>query len=284
MINASRLADILTDRYGVPVIGEASDDADGQRARIHPRDIAHTQGFSVGVLIGWKTVEVEFAPATYAKPLLSLMAAADAEKRALFHTFVQSAINAGAEIVFQINGGRIDPLQSSTWPAEWSSLSLRFSKGPIQIDGNNRNVMEALTLTWSSRMLGSVLSLMPLEPVQQVPVGEAEGGQYQVLVNRYERSDINRAACVEVHGAKCKVCGFDFENFYGMIGIGFIEVHHIELVSRLTPGTILDPTIDLVPLCSNCHSMAHKRRSPPYTVNELKAMIEMSARGQTTTD
>ena len=65
----------------------------------------------------------------------------------------------------------------------------------------------------------------------------------------------------------------DFEKVYGLIGRGYIEVHHVESVARLAPGTILDPGTDLVPLCSNCHSMAHKRRPVPYTVNELKDMV-----------
>lgn len=275
MLNAARLSDILTDRYGVPLTGDANDDGDGQRVRFRPRDIAHTQGFSVGVLIGWRTVDVDFAPGTYARQLLVLMAGADAEKRATFRTFMQAAAIGGAQITFKINGQNADPQQPDQWPADWNSLSLAISKGPMEIDGKNPAALEELALTWGGRMLGSVLSLMPLEPI--APIGEAEGGATEVLVKRYERSKINRAACVEIHGAKCKVCGFDFERFYGQIGIGFIEIHHVELIARLLAGTILDPATDLVPLCSNCHSMAHKRPQVPYTVEELKAIIEAAA-------
>jgi 5-methylcytosine-specific restriction protein A len=65
--------------------------------------------------------------------------------------------------------------------------------------------------------------------------------------------------------------------------VGFIEVHHTELVARLAPGTILDPAIDLVPLCSNCHSVAHKRKDTPYTVDEIKAMIEAARNSNSAT-
>ena len=37
------------------------------------------------------------------------------------------------------------------------------------------------------------------------------------------------------------------------------------------PATSWTPWGDLVPLCPNCHAMAHRRRIP-YTVAELRAM------------
>ena len=41
-------------------------------------------------------------------------------------------------------------------------------------------------------MLGSVLALMPLEAIEESPAGEVEGGGYQALITRYERSTLNR--------------------------------------------------------------------------------------------
>ena len=35
---------------------------------------------------------------------------------------------------------------------------------------------------------------------------------------------------------------------------------------------IVDPIKDLAPLCSNCHSMIH-RRNPPYTIEELRTLL-----------
>jgi predicted HNH restriction endonuclease len=32
-----------------------------------------------------------------------------------------------------------------------------------------------------------------------------------------------------------------------------------------------------MPLCANCHAMAHKRRSTVTSIEELKAMIEEAA-------
>jgi 5-methylcytosine-specific restriction protein A len=203
------------------------------------------------------------------------MCASDEEQRAVFRTFVEAAISDGAEISFQVNGQDYDPLHSEEWPSAWRLVSLKMSKSPMLINGSEPAATEALAVLWSGRMLGSVLALLPLEPADETnTTGVAEGGAYKELVTKYERSHLNRAACVEIRGALCHVCGFDFERFYGAIGAGFIEIHHVESVSQLAPGSVLNPALDLVPLCANCHRMAHRRGPLPYSVEELKAMLQ----------
>jgi len=272
MLSAGRLAEILTGRFGVAISGEAVDDSDGKRAIFRPLEIPPTQGFAVEILIGWRTVEAQFASGTYAAQLLGSMGKANPDQRAVFGTFIRSAMNDGARITFRINNQDFDPLQPATWQNDWRSLALTMTKGPALIDGGSPTALDALALTWSSRLLGTVLALMPLEPVDAEFKGDAEGGAEQVLVTRYERSHINRAACIEIHGIRCKVCSFDFAAVYGAIGEGFIEVHHIEPVSGIAPGTIIDPAKDLAPVCANCHAMLH-RRKPPYSIEELRSML-----------
>lgn len=99
-----------------------------------------------------------------------------------------------------------------------------------------------------------------------------EGGVMQVLVNAYERNPAARAACIEHYGCKCTACGFDFASAYGELGLGFIEVHHLEPLSRLNGEHAVDPIQDLRPLCPNCHAMLH-RRKPPLRVDQLQALL-----------
>ena len=66
----------------------------------------------------------------------------------------------------------------------------------------------------------------------------------------------------------CCVCGFDFEEVYGLIGEGFIEAHHIKPISELRPGERVSLK-DLIPVCSNCHRMLH-RKSPPIDWEDLR--------------
>lgn len=271
MIDPVAVAGILTDRFGLPLHGEARRDADGERCRLMPVDVAHTQGFAIDILIGWRSVEAAFVPGNFAAALIAGMRAATPQQRAAFRAFAQAIRADGATLSFSLNGAPADPLTDAAWPADWRSLTLRLQRGPVVIDHEDSPQVQQLALTWGGRMLGLSLALLPVEHD-----GEEEGAMIRVEVDRYERSALNRAACIEIHGAVCKACGFDFGIRYGLTGVGYIEVHHIEPVSGIVPGTIVDPATDLVPLCANCHSMVH-RRTPPYSVEDIRAMLRASS-------
>lgn len=110
-----------------------------------------------------------------------------------------------------------------------------------------------------------------IDPVLPVPGTLPQDALARVCVNRYERNPHARRICLAHHGTSCAACGFSFEAAYGPEGEGFIHVHHLVPAAQLGPGYELDPLGDLVPLCPNCHAMAHRRRIP-YTVAELRAM------------
>lgn len=48
------------------------------------------------------------------------------------------------------------------------------------------------------------------------------------------------------------------KSFYGENGKDFIEIHHVKPLSTLEEATEIDPEIDLVPVCLNCHRMLHR--------------------------
>ncbi|WP_458781895.1 HNH endonuclease [Arthrobacter sp. D3-16] len=95
-------------------------------------------------------------------------------------------------------------------------------------------------------------------------------------VNRYERNPDARRLCLAFHGTSCAACGFSFEASYGGIGTGFIDVHHVVPPVLLGDGYQLDPIADLVPLCPNCHAMAHLGVTSPRTVSELRSILSGS--------
>jgi 5-methylcytosine-specific restriction protein A len=102
--------------------------------------------------------------------------------------------------------------------------------------------------------------------------GLTEGASRQVSINAYERNSTARRLCINHHGAKCKVCSFDFASVYGPIGSGFIHVHHIVPLSDIRGSYQVDPINDLVPVCPNCHAMLHTSR-PAMSVAELQKMM-----------
>jgi hypothetical protein len=100
----------------------------------------------------------------------------------------------------------------------------------------------------------------------------AEGSKYDVVLSKYERSAAARKKCIEHSGVSCFCCGFNFEEKYGSIGEGFIHIHHIVPLEDIGDSYIVNPIKDLIPLCPNCHAMAHKRK-PPFTVLELQELL-----------
>lgn len=99
-----------------------------------------------------------------------------------------------------------------------------------------------------------------------------EGLSRTVEVNRYERDPRARRECIRHYGPVCQVCGIDFAKAYGVIGDGFIHVHHLVPLASIGMQYIVKPITDLRPVCPNCHAMLH-RKSPPFTIDELKVQF-----------
>jgi len=98
------------------------------------------------------------------------------------------------------------------------------------------------------------------------------GAVRQVLVNKYERDPVARAACLKRHGFRCAVCTMSFEECYGDIGKDFIHVHHKKPLATCREAYRINPARDLVPVCPNCHAMLHAT-DPPLTVEEVRTRL-----------
>ncbi len=99
-----------------------------------------------------------------------------------------------------------------------------------------------------------------------------EGNPVEVRQTRYEREPKARKACLDRYGYSCKACAIDFEQRYGEIGREYIHVHHIEPLSSTGTRRKIDPIVDLIPLCPNCHAMIHKLPDR-QTLDELRSRI-----------
>ncbi|MCB0177254.1 MAG: HNH endonuclease [Anaerolineae bacterium] len=113
---------------------------------------------------------------------------------------------------------------------------------------------------------------------EEIPdtTGLMEGTTRRIRVNVYERNQTARTLCIEHYGAKCFICGFNFEFVYGELGKGYIHVHHIKPLAEIKSGYQVNPIEDLRPVCPNCHAMIH-RASPPATCKEIRKLIEENA-------
>ena len=114
--------------------------------------------------------------------------------------------------------------------------------------------------------------LKPIEGIDEIHEYYKEGISKKTEVSIYKRSIKARQKCIDLKGCSCCVCGFDFEIAYGTIGRGFIHIHHLNQLSDINNEYDVCPEFDLVPVCSNCHSMLH-RKKPAISIEELKSYL-----------
>lgn len=115
------------------------------------------------------------------------------------------------------------------------------------------------------------VNIIEFEPITEE---YKEGSLLDCHGSKYERDLKARKKCLEYYGYQCRICGFDFELVYGNRGKEFIEVHHkTALAEYKGEEHRVDPITDLIPICSNCHSMLHRTR-PAMSVEELFAIVK----------
>ena len=109
-----------------------------------------------------------------------------------------------------------------------------------------------------------------------------EGTQAIVKTKVYKRSSKLREKAIQFYTVddriKCQACCFDFEEFYGEYGKNFIEIHHQKPVFQFK-GDDLERTIkealeNVIPVCSNCHRMIHRKRDDPLSLEQLKDYVQ----------
>lgn len=120
--------------------------------------------------------------------------------------------------------------------------------------------------------------LSAADPTVPLPGSLPHDSLRQIAVSRYEHDPDAVRRCVAFHGTSCAACGLSLEELYGPSGAGFVQVHHIVPPAAITPDYALDPVADLVPLCPNCHAMAHRGVPDPYTPGELRRMLASGTR------
>jgi hypothetical protein len=123
-----------------------------------------------------------------------------------------------------------------------------------------------------------VLTQEDIDALQELPGRTyAEGSRKLVTHRCTERNpSLVRAAKREFKRRHrrlfCEVCGFNFEEHYGVRGRDFIEAHHKVSISALT-GSVHATIGDIAMVCPNCHRMLH--RPPWITVEQLREQLRV---------
>ena len=111
---------------------------------------------------------------------------------------------------------------------------------------------------------------------EEIKFSFPEGKLYERVHRKRERSSklielVKKERLDKDNKLACEICGFDFYEVYKELGKDFIEAHHTIPVSELNENseTIKE---DIVLVCSNCHSMLHRKR-PWATIEDIKQLL-----------
>lgn len=122
---------------------------------------------------------------------------------------------------------------------------------------------------------GTVKKAQPQHEAKVQKFREETEGERKHITKEMEvirRNPQLRQQCISRYGYQCQCCGMNFAEMYGeALGANFIEVHHLKPISTFeTDGIPEDFVENLVPLCSNCHSMIHHIEQIEHPLHELR--------------
>ena len=252
----------------LPVVVTRAAGAAEFSVRIRGFDRPH--GFRVDArdMLSWVTAG--FEPDNLSADLLAEIAASTDLQWHQARALSDAYHGVGIRVELLRNGEPVESTDENLAPFDGLTLSAKMLKTDPHFDASSiGSVAEAVLAT-----IVCLLQLDDQESPGQTALAnfQEEGREFETTSRRYERSRSNRAAAIAVHGSQCMVCGFDFDATYGPIADGYVEVHHLVPVSTMESVRVVNPYKDLVPLCANCHRMAH-RRWPPFTPSELTANL-----------
>jgi 5-methylcytosine-specific restriction enzyme A len=114
------------------------------------------------------------------------------------------------------------------------------------------------------------------DPLDGRPNSGQEGRRRYSWHRRAERSRWLAQEAKRIHGSTWQVeaCRKDLTTVYGEVAEGYIEAHHLTPFAQLAGRpTALEPKHDFAVVCPDCHRIVHRRRSEPYSLAEVSAMM-----------
>ena len=277
MATPSIIEETISNKFGFGVSVSSEQTKSGNKLTIRPLDIEDTISFYVEVTLSWRTISISFHLGNFANSLVLEMNNSTSEQKNAFTILASSLKSKGAVLDLHFDKVKHSAIDNELWPINWKSIRIKMKKNDLILEQNNQYNYET-ALPWIVGFFGLCMSMIPLEEIEeQVITGEMEGACSTQTIKKYERSRINRVVCLEIHGSSCCICKVNFGEKYGVLGEGFIHVHHIIPLSEMGEEYSLDPSKDLIPVCPNCHAMLH-RKQPAILPDELKRIIEYSNR------
>jgi|GEM_PF-2648495 len=122
------------------------------------------------------------------------------------------------------------------------------------------------------RKIGVKISQAKRQTFASNPKHFEEGGLREITIELRTRSPQLRTHALAKYGYRCKVCEFNFEEYYGDLGAGYIEVHHLRPLSerKIKNMTAIK---DVTVVCANCHRVLHRNGKNPISLSKLRKAV-----------
>ncbi len=117
---------------------------------------------------------------------------------------------------------------------------------------------------------GSAHGVLNLSDLENEHLHVSEGHLTLRTATKAARSQALRKLALKMHGSICTACGLDFRSKYKAVKRDCIELHHVVPISD---GVRKNTIKNLIPLCPNCHRVAHTTQ-PPLSLSAIRRMLQ----------
>src|SRR5271170_1982796 len=164
-----RLAEDISKYFGLHLEGAGSRAATGEfLIELAPVGVHPNESFRIRLELGWRSLRASFIPGPFAGHLISEMGHAAPAGSVVFHRLAERCLTENAKITMRINGAQASTADSASWPGAWQGLDLVLEKTPLAINTEDHDENDRQLVTWAKRFTGLVLSLVPLEEVEEL--------------------------------------------------------------------------------------------------------------------
>lgn len=267
MLHGKQISEIVAKRFRTNILFKAKSNSQGE---FRLADLPKNEGFFLKLQQHWKRISCETVLEPFSKPFLHGIESAPIEsKRSFENLYLSFSKNNKFNLFVNQKDTSIEEFKNTSHPI----ASFQIKKEIKNIDFEEKNSEEVIKIC--SETIWQIFCLMMVFLHKQILEAEdhvKEGSEKIRSSKEYERNQIYRDIVIALKGTICSVCDLQFEERYGAYGKDFIEVHHTVPVCDLNENYRFDPINDLVPVCSNCHSIIH-RREIPYTIAEMRSAL-----------
>lgn len=242
-------------------------------------DLPKPYGFEIAITENFLNWELNLKFDDFSKGLFEKFSENFNNSTEVFLEYIKIADEKSKKFTFEVNH---ESILSSEPSNDWDSIDFKMTRTFTNLDDAPKVL--------DSTLLDSFAILLPLAGIVSLEEDEGEvaseldegfkeeGKKVTHACAKYERSRFNRRICLNHYGYRCAVCGLVLGEKYGEAGRNVIHVHHLTPVSLMNGPKVLNPIKDLVPLCPNCHNVAHTKL-PPYTPEELRNFLNLNQNG-----